>query len=74
MQCRWSSQASLAGNIESNGSAAKLEGEELISAGFKFQKMHFWSVEVPVWSSKEIVKITKISFNKVFNVKKKLGS
>ena len=32
--------------------------------------MHFWSVEVPVWSSKEIVKITKISFNKVFNVKR----
>ena len=63
LQCR-------AVNIESNCFAAKYEGAPLISSGFKLQKMHFWSAEVPVWSSKEIVKITKISFNKVFNAKR----
>ena len=44
---------------------------KLISSGFKLQKMHFFLVKIPVWSSEEIVKMTtfkvSIGFNKVFN-------
>ena len=47
---------SLAVNIESNCSGAKYEGAHLIR--FQVTKMHFWSVEIPVWSSEEIVEIT----------------